>query len=253
MDSSNLSNMVLRLEESNDNNVFEDEFYDFYMEGDSWDECEENEDFESSQLHQLVHTQPIHLINQQMLYGGDTTRERTLEGPASSRSSVSSTFEELGGFDNNVDINNSENTTAATSATSTHFKHNFYDMGEREWGLFKQQSQLYESGLHDMDWDVPRSFPFEYNDFSQCVALNTDHDAVPSHNYNYRFVTESSQTGRRPTEEENFFVKSLNSKLSRYTGYFGGGSSDQEYHDKVRFQEISYKFSKTYFWNVCDS
>lgn len=238
--------MVLSFEHNSSSSIFEDDFCDYYLEGDSWDEYDESESFESSQLHQLIHTQPIHLINQQMLYD-ETLRGSAMEGPASSRSSMSSEFEEMGGFDNSVDITSSENNTAATSATSAHFKHNLYDMGEREWGIFKQQSQLYESISQDMEWDVPRSFPFEYTDFSQCAAFNADSEAPISHNYNYTITTDVPPKVRRPTEEENFFVKTLSSKLSRYTGYLGGGSSDQDYHDKVRFQEISYKFSKTYF------
>lgn len=47
--------------------------------------------------------------------------------------------------------------------------------------------------------------------------------------------------------EELEFLKKLNSKLSRYAAaYSFSASNDQDYYDKVRFQEISYKFSKTY-------
>ncbi|CAI4043966.1 transcription factor IME1 SKDI_10G2930 [Saccharomyces kudriavzevii IFO 1802] len=47
--------------------------------------------------------------------------------------------------------------------------------------------------------------------------------------------------------EELEFLKTLNAKLSRYTSaYSFSASNDQDYYDKVRFQEISYKFSKTY-------
>ena len=179
--------------------------------------------------------------------------------------------------------------TAATSATSAHFKHDPMDVAPEEWTLWKQQLQI--SNFHEnnttivgvsetngdavsskhtqeVDWDVPRSLPFEnkdaghYLDFTQCINPQEELEVSPLHlqqppqrhnlnnsdsNYKYQITTEASSTGRRPTEEENFFVKTLNSKLYRYTGYFGAGSRDQDYHDKVRFQEISYKFSKTYF------
>ncbi|EJS43072.1 ime1p [Saccharomyces arboricola H-6] len=47
--------------------------------------------------------------------------------------------------------------------------------------------------------------------------------------------------------EELEFLKKLNTKLSRYAAAYSiSASNDQEYYDKVRFQEISYKFSKTY-------
>lgn len=36
-------------------------------------------------------------------------------------------------------------------------------------------------------------------------------------------------------------------KLSRYCGYFIADSKEQEYFDKIRFQEITYRFSKTAF------
>lgn len=44
------------------------------------------------------------------------------------------------------------------------------------------------------------------------------------------------------------FFTSLLSKLDRYcVNAYGRRSRNQEYYDKVRFQEILYKFSKTYF------
>ncbi|CAR29811.1 hypothetical protein ZYGR_0AD04970 [Zygosaccharomyces rouxii] len=301
------SDMVLNSEHQQNN--LEADFYDFYLndghceeDKDSDNEHENDEeeepDFESSQLHQLVHTQPIHLINYQMLSDYTLRKEKDFEDHASSRSSILATFEDIEVISENAvnffdggnmtdDVN-----TAATSATGAHFKHDLLDVASEEWNIWKQQvpiSNFYQSNnttvgppeatvgasgtaplknSQEMDWEVPRSLPFEYKDaghyldFSHCINLQDELEVPPLHlqqppqchnrnnsenNYNYQITTDASFTGRRPTEEENFFVKTLNSKLYRYTGYFGAGSRDQDYHDKVRFQEISYKFSKTYF------
>lgn len=308
------SEMVLNLEHQQDH--FGDDFYNFYLEDANWVENEKDKmiedddddddflDFESSQVHQLIHTQPIHLINYQMLHDYNTRENADFEDRASTRSSMSISFDDVEDtFDSALNVYDSGNVTndvntAATSATSAHFKHNLFDTAAENCGLRKYQSSIsnfYEnsnitnvhgaamdvSGTVPMKnsqnagWDIPRSLPLgykdagQYLDFSQCDNLQDDLEVhVPplqlqeSHhhhynsnndkdyhykNYNYQITTDTSRIGRRPTEEENSFVKTLNSKLSRYTGYFGAGSKDQEYHDKVRFQEISYKFSKTYF------
>ncbi|EDO16581.1 hypothetical protein Kpol_520p1, partial [Vanderwaltozyma polyspora DSM 70294] len=51
------------------------------------------------------------------------------------------------------------------------------------------------------------------------------------------------------TKKERRFLKTINTKLSRYSSNVSSNykNIDQDYFDKVRFQEISYKFSKTYF------
>lgn len=43
------------------------------------------------------------------------------------------------------------------------------------------------------------------------------------------------------------FMHTLTSKLSRYCGYFVADSKEVEYFDKIRQQEIEYRFCKTYF------
>ncbi|QEU62859.1 Ime1 [Kluyveromyces lactis] len=47
--------------------------------------------------------------------------------------------------------------------------------------------------------------------------------------------------------EKDQFVYTLTNKLLPYFGYFLADSNDLDYFDKIRFQEIDYKFSKTYF------
>lgn len=309
------SEMVLNFEHQQDN--FGDDFYNFYLEEANWVENEKHKiieeeeddedflDFESSQVHQLIHTQPIHLINYQMLHDYNARENMDFEERASTRSSMSISFDNVENtFDNALNVCDSgtvtnDINTAATSATSAHFKHSLLDSTADDYNLWKYQPSISNfygnsniTNLHsvamdsstgtvpmkssqNVGWDIPRSLPLgykdagQYLDFSQCDNLQDDlEEHVPSlqrqeshhhhcngdndkdhryKNYNYQITTDTSSVGRRPTEEENSFVKTLNSKLSRYTGYFGAGSKDQEYHDKVRFQEISYKFSKTYF------
>lgn len=47
--------------------------------------------------------------------------------------------------------------------------------------------------------------------------------------------------------EDDLFVYTLTNKLMPYFGYFLADSNDLDYFDKIRFQEIDYKLSKTYF------
>lgn len=311
---SNVSGFSEMVSNSKQQNHLEDEFYDFYLNDSHWeeshsavtehgneeddDDADDEPDFESSQLHELVHTQPIHLINCQMLSDYTLRGGESYEDAVSSRSSILASFEDIEVVSEDV-LNffdggsmTTEANTAATSATSAHFKYNPLDIAPEEWNLWKQQfpiSNGYENrgafvgasetnidairtaplkNAEEMEWDVPRSLPFEYKneghflDFSKCINHQEELKVSPLHlqqpnqchngdssgsNYSYHLTTDTLSTRRRPTEEESFFVKTLNSKLSRYTDYFGAASRDQEYYDKVRFQEISYKFSKTYF------
>ncbi|QHS74320.1 transcription factor IME1 [Saccharomyces paradoxus] len=78
-----------------------------------------------------------------------------------------------------------------------------------------------------------------------------DEPQVPSYYYplEIAFDVEKSPPPslQKLNSEELEFLKKLNSKLSRYAAaYSFSASNDQDYYDKVRFQEISYKFSKTY-------
>lgn len=311
---SSVSGFSEMVSNSKQQNHLEDEFCDFYLNDSYWEEnqnavsehgneeedgdADDEPDFESSQLHQLVHTQPIHLINCQMLSDYTLTGGESCEDAASSRSSILASFEDidvvsedaLNFFDGGSMT--TEANTAATSATSAHFKYNPLDITPEEWNLWKQQF-LISNGCENsaafvdasetnidaigtaplkntegMDWDIPRSVPFEYTneghllDFSKYINHQEELEVSPLHlqqpnqchngdssgrNYSYHLTTDISSTRRCPTEAESFFVKTLSSKLSRYTDYFGAASRDQEYYDKVRFQEISYKFSKTYF------
>ncbi|AJR61563.1 AAR_G0030850.mRNA.1.CDS.1 [Saccharomyces cerevisiae] len=78
-----------------------------------------------------------------------------------------------------------------------------------------------------------------------------DEPQVPSYYYplEIAFDVEKSPPPslQKLNSKELEFLKKLNSKLSRYAAaYSFSSSNDQDYYDKVRFQEISYKFSKTY-------
>lgn len=120
-----------------------------------------------------------------------------------------------------------------------------------------------EENLH---FSVPRSLPYQERDVclgldlsSQCITLQQRelfHEDEMETNYHYTIQTSNTHKSdevtkncntNHATDDEILFVKTVSSKLSRYAGYFIADSKDQEYSDKVRFQEISYKFSKTYF------
>ncbi|CAI1520925.1 hypothetical protein SEUBUCD646_0J02840 [Saccharomyces eubayanus] len=75
-----------------------------------------------------------------------------------------------------------------------------------------------------------------------------DEPQVPSCYYPLEISLDIDRTpAQKLNSEELEFVKRLNAKLSRYAAaYSVSASNDQDYYDKVRFQEISYKFSKTY-------
>ncbi|CAI4045225.1 hypothetical protein SUVZ_10G2770 [Saccharomyces uvarum] len=75
-----------------------------------------------------------------------------------------------------------------------------------------------------------------------------DEPQVPSYYYPLEIALDIDRPpALKLNSEELEFVKKLNAKLSRYAAaYSVSASNDQDYYDKVRFQEISYKFSKTY-------
>ena len=78
-----------------------------------------------------------------------------------------------------------------------------------------------------------------------------DEPQVPSYYYPLEMVFDIEKSPPPPLQKlsskELEFLKKLNAKLSRYAAaYSFSASNDQDYYDKVRFQEISYKFSKTY-------
>ncbi|CDO94357.1 unnamed protein product [Kluyveromyces dobzhanskii CBS 2104] len=60
------------------------------------------------------------------------------------------------------------------------------------------------------------------------------------------FSSKMTQESSRVSAQDQFAYE-LTNKLLPYFGYFLADSNDLDYFDKIRFQEIDYKFSKTYF------
>lgn len=256
-DSSTLNSLFVNAQTSSEANdsgsINSTDIYDCYLQPDNYDDTYEDlEDlendtfFESSQLHQLVQTQTVHLLDEQALIDR-LPRQQTLvvdEPPqnmgispsmTSRSSSMSSTFSKRSSLYGNVYDSIDEEMDLECSDSM---------IGAKNQPLY---SALYSIPHETAPCDesrAPRSFAIPDNalDFSADVNQYTTVDS-----YHYTIQTFPAGPGaRRATEEEMEFVKTVNSKLSRYAGYFTAGSKDQEYSDKVRFQEISYKFSKTY-------
>lgn len=79
-----------------------------------------------------------------------------------------------------------------------------------------------------------------YLDFQDCL---TSKDT-------YQFQEFASKDIHQVFEERPYdqLILHLSNKLSRYCGYFINDSKEMEYFDKIRLQEINYRFSKTYFY-----
>lgn len=247
------------------------DIYECYLQPDNYEEeYEELDDyeadsfFESSQLHHLVHTQPIHLVNkqeiidyvpqmQQLVVEEDPDKKDFISPMMTSRSSsMSSTFSKrTSAFQNYYDSIHEETNSE-------------YEDYEVFFGAKEQNKSLYSTFYStykpetteacDNDACVPRTYACEDTaiDLSS-REIDEDESVLETTGRSYHYSIQTSNTvpagscSHRPTDEEIQFVKAVNLKLSRYAGYFTAGSKDQEYSDKVRFQEISYKFSKTYF------
>ncbi|QLL31529.1 hypothetical protein HG536_0B03930 [Torulaspora globosa] len=247
------------------------DIYDCYLQPDNYEEeYEELDDyeadnfFESSQLHHLVHTQPIHLVNkqeiidympqtQQLVVEEDQEKKAFISPMMTSRSSsMSSTFSKrTSGFKNYYDSIHEEMNSE-------------YEDYEVFFGAKEQNKSLYSAfySMHNPetteayhnDASVPRTYACEdaaIDLSSREIAEDETALETTDRSYHYSIQTSNAVPAascvHQPTDEEIQFVKAVNLKLSRYAGYFTAGSKDQEYSDKVRFQEISYKFSKTYF------
>lgn len=241
-DSTTLNSLFISAQGRDDDDVSinSTDIYDCYLQPDNYDDTYEDledlEDdtfFESSQLHQLVQTQPVQLINEQDLIDRLPQPQELVVEEASNgispmmtsrSSSMSSTFSKRNSLYGNVPESIDES------------------MVERKvQPLFSAFNSIYNNTAQYEDYSAPRSFAIHESALDLGAEVN--HYAI-SDSYHYS-IHKSSNT-RYATDEEIEFVKNLNSKLSRYSGYFTAGSKDQEYSDKVRFQEISYKFSKTY-------
>lgn len=248
------------------------DIYESYLQPDNYeeeyqelDDYEVDSFFESSQLHRLVHTQPIHLINQQeimdytpqpqqLVVEDDRDKKSFISPMMTSRSSsMSSTF-------------------SKRTSTFGNYYDSIYeevDSESEDFGVFfggKEQSKPLYSAFYSIcnpettetyqtEASVPRAYACRdamLDLSSRNIAQDETIRATADRSYHYSIQTSNTvpATGgnmHQPSEEEIQFVKAINLKLSRYAGYFTAGSKDQEYSDKVRFQEISYKFSKTYF------
>ena len=105
------------------------------------------------------------------------------------------------------------------------------------------ESNSYTDNTYDSS-TVPRALLTDFFDEDTIESCNIKiSNPKPIPNNNNGILIDKAQT------KENDFICSIKSKLSRYcsnvlTNY---RNNDQDYFDKVRYQEISYKFSKTYF------
>lgn len=251
-DSTTLNSLFISAQGRDDDDVSinSTDIYDCYLQPDNYDDTYEDledlEDdtfFESSQLHQLVQTQPVQLINEQDLIDRlpqpqelvveETSHCNGISPMMTSRSSsMSSTFSKRNSLYGNVPESIDEEMDLECDESM---------VGRKAQPLFSAFNSIYNNTAQYEDYSAPRSFAIQESALEIGAEVN---QYATSDLYHYS-IQKSSNT-RYATDEEIEFVKTLSSKLSRYSGYFTAGSKDQEYSDKVRFQEISYKFSKTY-------
>ncbi|QLQ79042.1 hypothetical protein HG537_0B03890 [Torulaspora globosa] len=248
------------------------DIYDCYLQPDNYEEeYEELDDyevdsfFESSQLHHLVHTQPIHLVNkqeiidympqtQQLVVEEDQEKKEFISPMMTSRSSsMSSTFSKRTSAYRNYYDSIHEETNSEYEDYDV-----FFGAKEQNKSLYSAFYSIYNNPetteAYNNDASVPRTYACEDATIdlsSRGIAEDESVLETTDRSYHYSIQTSNAVPAascvHQPTDEEIQFVKAINLKLSRYAGYFTAGSKDQEYSDKVRFQEISYKFSKTYF------
>ncbi|KAM3160614.1 hypothetical protein ACU8KH_04751 [Lachancea thermotolerans] len=84
---------------------------------------------------------------------------------------------------------------------------------------------------------VPKNPPFQLQELIEVAS----HIAEPSQHFKPRPARAPRAAARSPRDS---FVSYISHKLSRYCGYL---AADSHYHDKLRLQEITYRFSKTDF------
>lgn len=257
-DSTTLNSLFLNAQGHDDHaadnaSVNSTDIYDCYLQDDNYDdsygdleELEEDKFFESSQLHHLAQTQPVQMIEEQDLVAGLPYPQEILVEQESQvigispmltsrSSSLSSTFSNRNSAYGYAYEGLHENTIVEDE--------NSIGVGKVQ-PLFAALSSICNSTNQYEDSRAPRSFAVYESALDIGAEIN---QYTSNESYHYAVHTNSGMPSTRyATDEEIEFVKCINSKLSRYAGYFTAGSKDQEYSDKVRFQEISYKFSKTY-------
>lgn len=233
---------------------------------DDLDDFDDDEFFESSQLHRLIHTQPIHMINQNALFSctADSMNTQpqelhtTIDTLFPSNTSQSATTSRSSSLFSATLPPEEESRTASAS-------YDFFDSIE-------EANDNFDEPLLDHKHDhkppacsntnlqiqlnnlIPRSVPQKKVDLKLCLDMGSfskQHETGTFYSgSNYHYSIKSSHKQQNPPQalgEDSLLIRTLNAKLSRYAGYYTADSKDQEYSDKVRFQEISYKFSKTYF------
>lgn len=256
--------------------------YDCYLQADNYDDdfqdlndfddFEDDNFFESSQIHQLIHTQPVHLINQQTYISNLPVREETVqienerttkrgEPPlisptmTSRSSSMSTTFSKRASIYETCFENVDE-------SMDREYEDSIIDGKDQNTMLYSAFYNIYNRNTDEQYQNsrVPRNFSCEETETAVYFdPHHTDEDQLAytvGKSYHYSVQTSNPKQScyagdgealHYANDEGIQFTKAVVSKLSRYAGYFTAGSKDQEYSDKVRFQEISYKFSKTYF------
>lgn len=259
---------------------YDDDFEDY-------DDIDDEDPFESSQLHQLVHTQPVHLINKQALLDFEPVREPKsqsfYEMSAPLNSSVARAS--IANKSNREEITSAITSRSSSLSSTFSFPNDTYGQSYENYYASVEEDfdepmtdQKYETlysnyygtskfptNEENSQFSVPRSLPYQERDVcigldlsSQCITSQREpfHEDEMEINYHYTIQTSKAYkidedtkncNKNHATKDEILFVKTVSAKLSRYAGYFIADSKDQEYSDKVRFQEISYKFSKTYF------
>lgn len=260
----------------NNDNICDDDVstldYESFLQtdGGEYEDLEDLDDdelFESSQLHRLIHTQPIHLLKQNQLFeyhpdsfsiepqeiftttiGAATSFTDPQSASTSRSSSLFSTI--FPPEEDNRMCSSSYDFFECIEEGQNDFNEPLIDHKRESFTMSSSEENKFQLQLKAL---IPRTLPQKNLDLKLCLGLESlpKQSTMIGNETNYHYTIQTStttqQNSKQPADKETLLVQTLNYKLSRYAGYYTADSRDQEYSDKVRFQEISYKFSKTYF------
>lgn len=198
-----------------------------------------------AQMINMVHTQPVHLIHVHNLKALQTSFED--EEAAANVAALEAAAEaaEAAIIERSAAAN-----ASSTPPSLADTRNNSVFSSTRSINNLLQDQQDMENDIKLMPPTKKRSLvaPIMFHAGKSQVTANTNntHNKIKHHNEPQKLKPNCKNT-TKPVSEKDQFVYTLTNKLLPYFGYFLADSNDLEYFDKVRFQEIDYKFSKTYF------
>lgn len=222
-------------EEGRSGLVYTDTEDEMDFEGDCELETSLREDFsEVLGFERVVHTQPVHLLEMHNL---KTLQEVYEENEASFGEAK---FREECKSSSIVNTRKSS-VFSSTQSIEALVRDNEVEEEEEMDGFFYGKNVVGESTCEDVI-DLSMKSTSLLNSTNMAFVVGHDKRAEVGERVNMSFDAQV-----KGTTAMNDFVYTLTNKLLPYFGYFLADSKDLDYFDKIRYQEIDYKFSKTYF------